>query len=71
MGLVLVTPFGEPRPLPIRLVTRTWLGGDPRWSNLVFNQQRMDLVVNRIDEMAAQQRQRPWPPQSGQPLQTN
>jgi hypothetical protein len=37
----------------------------------VFNQQRMNQVVNRINEMAAYQRQLAQPPESDRPLPTN
>jgi len=65
LGLVLVAPSGQRRPLPARLaaVTLRWGKGSPPY--VVLTQEHMTQVVNRINELAAQQRPQAWPPSGG------
>jgi hypothetical protein len=62
LGLVLVAPSGQRRPLPARLSAGTlrWGRGSP--PHVVLTQEHMTQVVNRINELAAGQRAQAWPP---------
>jgi hypothetical protein len=65
LGLVLVAPSGERRPLPARVaaVTVRWGRGSPPY--VVLTQELMAQVVDHINELAAGQRPQPGPPPGG------
>jgi hypothetical protein len=65
LGLVLVAPSGDHRPLPVRLaaVTVSWGRGGPPFISLTNAQ--MTQVVNRINELAPGHRSQRWPPPGG------
>jgi hypothetical protein len=62
LGLVLVAPSGQRRPLPARLaaVTLRWGRGGPPY--VVLTDEQMTQVVNRINELKAGQRPPVWLP---------
>jgi len=65
LGLVLVAPSGQRRPLPARLSAVTLRWGRGSASYVMLAQEQMTQVVNRINELAAGQRTAPgslsWP----------
>jgi hypothetical protein len=65
LGLVLVAPSGQSRPLPARLAgfTVRWGRGSPPYIGLT--QTHMIQVVDRINELAPGHRPQPWPPAGG------
>lgn len=64
LGLVLVAPSGQRRPLPTRVAALTVRWGQGPRPYIVLTQKHMTQVVNRINELAAGRRP-PWPPPGG------
>jgi hypothetical protein len=62
LGLVLVAPSGQRRPLPVKLAVFHMRGAPPY---VPLRQQRMIEVINCINELAAAQRPHAWPPPGG------
>jgi hypothetical protein len=60
LGLVLVAPSGQRRPMPARLATIRF-ALSVRVPFVALTQERMTQAVNRINELAAGQR-RPFAP---------